>query len=71
MENLVVSTKKKFTLDKFLSQVKVTLGSPVKKVLSVSSKTVVTSSECMNGFCMISGKINVGVIYLSDRKSVV
>jgi len=70
MENLVVSTKKKFTLDKFLSQVKVTLGSPVKKVLSVSSKTVVTSSECMNGFCMISGKINVGVIYLSAENVV-
>lgn len=70
MENLVVSTKKKFTLDKFLSQVKVTLGSTVKKVLSVTSKSVISSSECMNGFCLVSGKINVSVIYLSSENVV-
>lgn len=70
MENLEVSTKKKFTMDKFSSQVKVSTSSNVKKVLDVQAKTVISSVESANGFCSVSGKLAVNVIYLSENGAV-
>ena len=70
MENLEVSTKKRFTLDKFLSQVKVSENSNVKKVLSATAKSVISSCESQNGYCSVSGKLSLNVIYLSDAGTV-
>ena len=66
MENLEVSTKKRFALEKFLSQVKVSASSNVKRVLSATANAVISSCESSNGFCSVSEKLSVNVIYLSD-----
>lgn len=67
MENLVVATQKKITMDEFISQIKVVANSSVKKILSVSAKTYVSSVECANNVASASGKIRVNLIYLNDE----
>ena len=70
MENLIVSTKKKFTMDKFFSQVKVVATDDVEKVLNVSAKTIFSSAEVSNGVLVVSGKSVVNVIYLNVEGNV-
>ena len=65
MENLIVSTKKKFTMDKFFSQVKIVLADDIEKVLNVSAKTIFSGAEISNGLLVVSGKSVVNVIYLN------
>lgn len=65
MENLVIFAKKKFTMDKFLTQVKVTTESNVKKVLNVSARSVVFGCECANNIVSCTGKLIVNVIYVN------
>jgi len=65
MENLVVSTSKKITLEKFLSQVKVVTQNSVKKVLNISASSQINSCDNSGGMLSLSGKIKVDVIYLN------
>ena len=65
MENLIVSTKKKFTMDKFFSQVKVVATDDIERVLNVSAKTIFGGAEISNGVLIVSGKSVVNVIYLN------
>ncbi len=70
MENSVVFARKKFTMDKFLTQAKLTAENPIKKVLSVSTRSNISSSECANGMVSVGGKTFVNVVYLSADGSV-
>lgn len=70
MENSVILTRKKFTADKFLSQVKFTAPSAVKKILSASANSFIANSECASGVLSLSGKVMVEVVYLSDLGTV-
>lgn len=65
MENLVVSTSKKITLEKFLSQVKVVTQNSVKKVLNISASSQINSCDGSAGMLSLSGKIKVDVLYLN------
>lgn len=70
MENLIVQAKKKITLDKFVSSVKVLTTSEIKTILNVCAKAVLGQVEQSNNVITISGKIFVNVIYLSGDNQV-
>ncbi|MBP3581354.1 MAG: DUF3794 domain-containing protein [Clostridia bacterium] len=65
MENLIISTKKKFTMDKFFLQAKVNASDDIEKVLNVTAKTIFASAETSNGVLSVSGKSVVSVLYLN------
>lgn len=65
MENSVVFARKKFTMDKFISQAKLTANSKVKKILSSSARSSISTSECSNGMVTVGGKVFVNVVYLN------
>ena len=65
MDNLVVSTMKKFKMDKFLSQVKLVANSSVKKILSAKANAMANSCDASNGVACVGGKIVVDIVYLS------
>ncbi|MBQ8426067.1 MAG: DUF3794 domain-containing protein [Clostridia bacterium] len=67
MENIGYFARKKITMDKFSTQVKVSTGNSISKILSVSQKSIITSCDIMNGYISLSGKINVNVIYISQE----
>ena len=66
MENVVISSRKKVTMEKVASQLKVSADENVKKVLGVSAKSVPLAPEFANGFVGVSGKTKVNVIFLTD-----
>ncbi len=70
MENLVVQAKKKITLDKFVSSVKILTANEVKSVLNVSAKSVVGQVEQSGSVVTLNGKITVSVIYLSQDNQI-
>lgn len=65
MENLVVSAKKKVTLDKFVSTVRVSTQNEIKEILNVSARSVIGSAEQANSVVSLAGRVFVNVIYLS------
>lgn len=67
MENLVVQAKKKITLDKFVSSVKIIAPSEVKHILNVSAKAVVGQVDQSNNVLTITGKVSANVIYLTQE----
>lgn len=70
MENITYFARKKITMEKFTSQVKIVAGNGIKKVLNVDAKAVISSCESLNGYVSLSGKINVNVIYLSQENEI-
>ena len=65
MESLIISTKKKFTMDKFFLQTKVNASEDICKILKVTAKSIMSSVETSNGLLSVSGKSVVSVIYLN------
>ncbi len=65
MENLVISTNKKFTMDKFFSEIKVTASEDIAKILNTSVKTIISTAEIANGVLSVSGKNVVSILYLN------
>ena len=65
MENVSFLTRKKITMDKFSSQIKITTENPIRKVLSVDANSVISSCDQLNGAVSINGKIKVNMVYLS------
>ena len=70
MENLVVSTNKKITMDKILSQVKVIAGSGIKRILDTSVNSVIQNADCSNNVVTVGGKLLVKVVYLSNENTI-
>lgn len=70
MESLVIQAKKKITLDKFDTSVKLSLSSDIKQVLNVSSRSVIASVEQSGNIISISGKVFVNVLYLNQQNQV-
>lgn len=66
MENVVISSRKKVTMEKVVSQTKVSAEENIKKVLGVFAEAVPETSEFSNGLLTVSGKQKVTVIYLTD-----
>ena len=63
MENLNLLSRKKFTMDKFLNQMKVSAENEIVKVLNVSASPIITSKECSNSIVSVGGKVIINVIY--------
>lgn len=70
MENLIIQAKKKITLDKFDSSVKISLSSDVKSVLNVSARSSINSVEQSGNIISCSGKVAVNVLYLDNQNQV-
>lgn len=70
MDSSVILTRKKFTSEKFLSQVKITAPSAVKKVLSTKASGFIKNGECTSKVLTMSGKLTVSAVYLSDLNTV-
>lgn len=69
MENMLFFARKKITMDKFSSQVKISTNNNIKKVLKVEPRAVINSCDYVNGFISINGKIKASVIFVNlDNK---
>lgn len=70
MENILFFARKKVTMDKFSSQVKITTNSAVKKVLKVVPNSIINSCDIMADIVSISGKIKATVIYVNQNNEI-
>lgn len=70
MENVAISAKKKITMDKYFSQVKIVTPSNISKLLETQARSVVSSVEVVNNFLLVSGKIVANAVYLTDENNV-
>lgn len=70
MENLIVQAKKKITLDKFVSSVKILTTNEIKTVLNISARAVFSQVEQSNNVITLSGKLFANVIYLSQDNQI-
>lgn len=70
MENLAVSTKKKFNMDDFYSQVRVVSGVGVKKILNASVKVSEGNVDCSNGSVSLAGRVYLNVVFVSEDDKV-
>jgi len=66
MDNLVVNSNKTFTLEKYLSQVKIITQNSINEVLKASAESEILSSDCSAGVVIVSGKIKLKVLYLNE-----
>lgn len=67
MENVAISARKKFTMEKYFSQVKIVTPNNISKLFGVYARSVVSSVEVVNNYLMISGKIVANAVYLTDE----
>ena len=55
MENVAYFARKKITMEKFTSQVKIVASTAISKVLNVDAKAVINSCDSLNGYVSLSG----------------
>ena len=67
MENVAVCARKKFTMEKYFSQVKFVTPNNITNVFGVYARSVVSSVEIVNNYLIVSGKIVANAVYLSDE----
>ena len=67
MENVAISARKKFTMEKYFSQVKIVTPNNISKLFGVYARSVVSSVEVVNNYLMVSGKIVANAVYLTDE----
>lgn len=65
MENVAFITRKKITMDKFSTQIKVSTASPIKKILNVDATSIISSCDVLSGYVSLSGKIKANVIFVN------
>ena len=70
MENLALNAKKKFTMDTFFSNVKISTEAVVSKVLSANAKSTIINTDIQNGVASLSGKLAVQVVYLTTENTI-
>lgn len=70
MENLAIGARKKITMDKYFSSVKVVVTNNIKDVVSVNARADILSNEITNGFMVLTGKIYVDLVYISDENNI-
>ena len=70
MENLAINARKKITMDKYFSQVKVVVPNNIKNIVNVSVRSDVISNEIANSFLIVNGKLYVDVVYISDENEI-
>ncbi len=69
MENVAISARKKFTMEKYFSQVKIVTPNNISKLFGVYARSVVSSVEVVNNYFLVSGKIVANAVYLSDENN--
>ncbi len=67
MENLIVSTRKKITMENMFANIKISAENNIKKVLNVITYANVSSCESESGSVSIGGEINATILYLSEN----
>ena len=70
MENVSVFVRKKLTMDKYFSQVKIVTPNNISKLLKISARAVITSVELVNNFLLVNGKIVANAVYLNDEYNI-
>lgn len=70
MENVALFARKKFTMDKYFSQVKIVTPNNISKLLKTQARSVISSVELVNNYLLVSGKIVANVVYLTDENKV-
>lgn len=70
METQALLARKRFTMDKFSSELKIQTEENIKSILSVSATSAISSTECMNGFVSINGKTKVNVVFVSEEDKI-
>ena len=67
MENVAISARKKFTMEKYFSQVKIVTPNNISKLFGVYARSVISSVEVVNNYLLVSGKIVANAVYLTDE----
>ena len=67
MENVAISARKKFTMEKYFSQVKIVTPNNISKLFGVYARSVVSSVEVVNNYFLGNGKIVANAVYLSEE----
>lgn len=70
MENVAINARKKVTMENYFSQAKIVTPNNIAKLLSLSAKSVVQSTELVNNFLLVNGKVVVNAVYLSEENKV-
>lgn len=70
MENLAIGARKKITLDKYFSSVKVVVANGIKDIVKTSVRADILSNEITNNFVVLTGKLFVDLVYLSEENVV-
>lgn len=70
MENVAVSARKKFTMEKYFSQVKIVTPNNISRLFETRARSVVSSVELVNNYLIVSGKIVANAVYLTDENKV-
>lgn len=70
MENLAIGARKKITMDKYFSSVKVVVTNNIKDVVNVNVRADILSNEITNSFMVLTGKIYVDLVYVTDENNI-
>lgn len=70
METQALLARKRFTMDKFSSELKIQTEENIKAVLSVTATSAVANTECTSGFTHVSGKTKVNVVFVSEEGNI-
>lgn len=70
MENVSLILRRNFTMDKFLTEIKVVADQNIKRVLSFKARSVVVSKEIIGGVVSVSGKVAVNMICLGENNEI-
>lgn len=70
MENVAVCARKKFTLEKYFSQVKIVTPNNISRLFETRARSVISSVELVNNYLIVSGKIVANAVYLTDENKI-
>ena len=70
MENVAINARKKFTMEKYFSQVKIVTPNNISKLFGFYARSVISSVEMVNNYFVVSGKIIANAVYLNDENEI-
>ena len=70
MENVAINARKKFTMEKYFSQVKIVTPNNISKLFGFYARSVISSIEMVNNYFVVSGKIIANAVYLNDENEI-
>jgi len=70
MENVALNARKKLSMEKYVSQVRIVTPNTIVKLIDVSARSVISSTEIVNNFLLVSGKLFVNAVYIAEDNKI-